>query len=401
MNHDQSIHEPEPSVAQRAIQKKFRTGDVIIISLTHLLHDIYSSFLAPILPLIIEKLGISMSMAGVLSVIQRIPSLFNPFVGILAENMRIRYLVIFAPAITTISMSLIGWAPSYAILVILLFTAGISSTMFHVPSPVMIQQISGVHIGRGMSFFMVGGELARTLGPLIIVAAVTQWGLEGTYRLIPFGLAASATLFLRLRKMNIREEIKKMPRKGHYLNVFKTFSPVFMVLGLILLFRGGMKAALTLYLSVYLTDQGHSLWYAGAALSAVQLAGVLGTSLAGTISDKIGRRTTMVIITGASPLLMFLFLTGPDILMLPALISTGFFLISTGPVMLAVIHELESRHLPFLNGIFMTLNFGVSSLMLMVVGILSDAIGLHITYQIANLLALLAIPVAFFIPRKK
>jgi len=380
---------------------RFHTWDVIIISLSHLLHDIYSSFLAPILPLLIEKLGISMSMAGGLSVIQRIPSLFNPFVGILAENMKIRYLVIFAPALTTICMSLIGWASNYTILAILLFVAGISSTMFHVPSPVMIKQISGSHIGRGMSFFMVGGELARTLGPLIIVAAVTHWGLEGTFKLIPFGLVASATLFLRLRKLNLRNDIPATYPKGHYYNVFKRFSSVFLILGLILLFRGGMKSALTLYLSVYLTNQGHSLWYAGAALSAVQLAGVLGTSIAGTLSDRIGRRTTMVFITVASPLLMWLFLIGPEFLTLPVLIFTGFFLISTGPVMLAVIHELESQHLPFLNGIFMTLNFGVSSVMLLLVGVFSDAFGLEITYRIVNYVALLAIPVAFFIPKKK
>jgi len=38
--------------------RKFQLGDVITISCAHLLHDIYSSFLAPILPLLIEKLSI-------------------------------------------------------------------------------------------------------------------------------------------------------------------------------------------------------------------------------------------------------------------------------------------------------------------------------------------------------
>jgi FSR family fosmidomycin resistance protein-like MFS transporter len=69
--------------------------------------------------------------------------------------------------------------------------------------------------------------------------------------------------------------------------------------------------------------------------------------------------------------------------------------------MLAIIHEMRSRHLPFLNGVFMTLNFGVSSLMLMMVGVLADKLGLNITYYIANFLAFLAIPLAFLIPRKK
>ncbi|MBT6614216.1 MAG: MFS transporter, partial [Deltaproteobacteria bacterium] len=40
-------------------KNNFQTVDAVAISITHLLHDIYSSFLAPILPLLIEKLSIS------------------------------------------------------------------------------------------------------------------------------------------------------------------------------------------------------------------------------------------------------------------------------------------------------------------------------------------------------
>jgi len=57
---------------------RFQTVDAVIISVAHLLHDVYSSFLSPILPLLIEKLGISYSAAGFLSVAQRLPSGCRP-----------------------------------------------------------------------------------------------------------------------------------------------------------------------------------------------------------------------------------------------------------------------------------------------------------------------------------
>ncbi|MDX2443907.1 MAG: MFS transporter [Bacteroidales bacterium] len=382
-------------------KQKFRTGDVISISLAHLAHDIYSSFLAPILPLLIEKLGISLSMAGMLSVIQRIPTLLNPFVGILADNMKVRYFVILAPAITTIAMSLIGIASSYWMLAIILFIAGISSTMFHVPSPVMIKHISGNKLGKGMSYYMVGGELARSLGPLIIVAAVTHWGLEGTYRLIPFGLVASIVLYFRLRNIDLREDFKKEKEPIGYYSTFKKFLSTFMKLGMIIFFRGAMKSALTLYLAVYLTDKGHSLWFAGISLSVIQLAGVAGTFMAGTISDKIGRRTAMLIITLVSPFLMLLFLNSGGWLTFPILILTGFFLVSPGPVMLAIVQELDTKHLAFVNGIFMTISFGLSSIMLLLVGVMADNFGLDNAYTISAFLAMLAIPFAFLLPKKK
>ncbi len=381
--------------------KGFHTGDVVSISLAHLAHDIYTSFLAPILPLIVAKLGISLSMAGMLSVIQKIPSLFNPLVGIIADNFKVRYFVIFAPAITTVSMSLIGLAPNYFMLAVLLFITGISSTLFHVPSPVMIRHVSGNKLGMGMSFFMVGGELARTLGPLIIVAAVTQWGLEGSYKLIPFGLTASAILFFKLRKIDLREDFHKTRTKVSYASTYKQFSSTFLILGLIIFFRGAMKSALTLYLSVYLTSKGNSLWFSGIALSVIQFAGVIGTLTAGTLSDKVGRRTAMLVIAVASPLLMWVFLHSQGIYTFPILIVTGFFLVAPGPVMLAIVQEIDTEHRAFVNGIYMTISFALSSLMLLLVGFLSDHFGMDLTYQISSFTALLAIPFAMMLPKKK
>ncbi len=381
--------------------KKFQIGNVSTITIAHLIHDIYTSFLAPILPLIIEKFSINLSLAGLLSVIQRIPSLLNPFIGILAEKIKVRYFVIFAPAITTISMSLIGIAPGYTILAILLFISGISSTLFHVPSPVMIKRVSGPRLGKGMSFFMLGGEIARTIGPLIIVAAVEIWGLKGSLKLIPFGIIASAILFFRLKDIDIRKDFQKEKKKIGYVSTFVKFLPVFASLAGITFFRGAMKSALTLYLPVYLVDKGADLWFAGISLAIIQLTGALGTFYSGTISDKIGRRTTLLIITIISPILMWAFISLKGISIIPILLVMGFFLVAPTSVMLAIIQELDTEHLAFVNGIFMTINFTLSSLTLLLVGILSDKFGLDVTYKIAAGIALISVFFAMRVPKRK
>ncbi|MEA1886386.1 MAG: MFS transporter [Bacteroidota bacterium] len=377
----------------------FQTDNVILISLAHLLHDTYTSFLAPLLPLLIEKLNISLFLSGTLSVVQRVPSLFNPLVGILAENFKVRYFVIFAPAVTTIAMGLIGIAPLYIILVILLLVSGISSTMFHVPAPVMVKKISGQRTGMGMSFFMVGGELARTLGPLIVVAAVEQWGLNGTLRLIPFGILASFILWLRLRKVSISEEIKT--EKPNYQRIFRHFLPVFLTLAGITFFRGAMKASLTLYLPVYLTSKGMELWGAGISLSVLQLAGAAGTFLSGSISDKIGRRQTLIIVSIVSPVLMLLFINSTGLVSIVLLVLMGVFLVAPQSVNLAVIHDLDTKHLPFVNGVYMMINFFITAVMTLGVGALSDHIGMDTTYLIAGLMAFFSIIFAFRVPEKK
>ena len=79
----------------------------------------------------------------------------------------------------------------------------------------------------------------------------------------------------------------------------------------------------------------------------------------------------------------------------------GFFLVAPQSVNLAVIHELKTPHLPFVNGVYMMINFFISSVITMAVGALSDRIGLDRTYTIAAFLAFPSIIFAFFIPRKE
>jgi FSR family fosmidomycin resistance protein-like MFS transporter len=171
-------------------KKDFQTGNIITISIAHLVHDTYSSFLAPLLPLLIEKFSITYSLAGLFTVFQRLPSLLNPIIGLLADKLAVRYFLIAAPAITSISMSLLGAAPSYYAAAVLLLIAGLGSALFHTPAPVMVRRISGTKIGRGMSVFMFAAEFARTLGPLLALGAVSYWSLEETYKLIPIGLSS-------------------------------------------------------------------------------------------------------------------------------------------------------------------------------------------------------------------
>ena len=372
--------------------KKFNKSQVLTISSAHMIHDIYSSFLAPLLPLLIEKMGMSLSISAFLDIIRRIPALLNPFLGLLAEKTGAKYFVILTPAMTAISMGLIGWAPSYIILLILLFVSGISSAFFHIPSPVLIKEASGNRIGVGMSCFMVGGESARTLGPLIVTAAVSHWGLEGTYRLIPLGVIVSFILYIKLKNIDQFRPVKKSVEKGDSKKLLKQYRSLFIVIGTFLLFQSGMKSALTLYLPVYLTSQGESLWYAGISLSLLQFFGVIGTFLAGNFSDKIGRSKVLIISSIGSAISMSIFIYTGSIYILAFL---GLFIFASGPVIMATVQDTNSHMPTFMNSIYMTINFGISSIIVFSVGMLGDKLGLESTYIICNTFAIGCIPAAY------
>lgn len=379
--------------------EKFQKKKVITISGGHFSHDVYSAFLAPMLPLLIQKFGISLSLAGLLDIIRKIPTLFNPFVGLIADKMCVKYFVILTPGITAISMSLVGIAPSYPILFILLFVTGISSTLFHVPAPVMIKNFSGDKVGTGMSFFMFGGELARTIGPLFITAGISIWGLEGSYRVMPLGVIASIILFYQLKDLKPIPHHNLHIKKKRVRDTLKDLMPFFISIGGFTFFQSAMKTSLTLYLPTYLTGNGDSLWMAGISLSVLQLAGAAGTFSAGFISEKITHKNTLLIAAIVSPVIMWVFLLSGKVMMFFVLILLGLLLFASGPILLAIVQETKTGRPAFVNSIYMTINFGLNAVMVLLIGILGDLYGLEVTFRICAGMAFLSIPFVFLIAK--
>ena len=381
---------------KRKKKDDFQSGNVVVIAISHFLHDIYTSFLAPALPLLIEKLQITYGMAGILLVIQRLPSLLNPTVGIISDKIKIRYFVIIAPAVTAICMSLIGVAPGYTFLAVLLLVSGLSSTIFHVPTPVMVKKVSGKRLGKGMSFYMLGGELARTAGPLVIFGVISLWGLEGTYKMMPLGILASLLMFYRLRNIEISGNLDKSTHKINYFKVFLKYLPVFGVTAGITFFIGAMKSSLTYYLPTFLKTQGESLFFADSSLAILQLAGAAGTFISGTVSDKLGRTHTLLIISIISPFLMLLYLNANGVWEIFTLVLLGLFIFSPTSVLLALIHDQKTSKMAFLNGTFMLLNFFISATVVPLVGFLADHYGFHATFRLTAFVGFGAILVILF-----
>jgi FSR family fosmidomycin resistance protein-like MFS transporter len=375
----------------------FQTGRILVLSVCHFIHDIYSSFLSPLLPLLIEKLSMSLTQAGFLSAVMQIPALLNPYIGILADRISVRYFIILAPALTAVPMSLIGIAPGYGILLIFLFITGISISVFHVPSPVMISRLSGSKKGRGMSFYMTGGELARAIGPLVAVGAVSVLGLEGFYPIMIFGLMASAWLYFNFHEVPITVDHSRA------LSLAQTWRELqFLLLPLtaILLARGFMHASMTTFLPTFIKMETGNLWLAGMALTIFEISGVAGVFTAGSMSDRFGRQRILLLSLLGAPVSLFIFTWTAGWVRYLTLLFIGFTLLSTTPVMLALVQEHAKSSPSAANGFFMMVSFIARSAVVVVVGFIGDLIGLRATYFLSAIMGLLAIPFILMLPKK-
>lgn len=373
----------------------FQADKVLLLSFCHFVHDIYSSFLAPLLPFLIEKFSLSLTQAGLLSTVMQLPALLNAHIGKLADKMSVRYFIILTPALTAIPMSLLGVAPGYGALLILVFAAGVSVSLFHVPAPVMVYKVSGSRTGRGMSFYMTGGELARTLGPLSIIAAVSFFGFDGYYPVMVVGIVVSIIMFFKFKDIPISVPDKKgvSIRK-----ICKELRGILIPLSGILIVRGFMHACLTAFLPIFIIQKNNDVWLAGIALSIFEAAGVAGILTVGGLSDHFGRKKLLIFCLVLAPISLLIFIYSWDIFQLLILIITGFSLLSTTPIMLAMIQENSKDGSSSANGIFMMMSFLARSAVIVVVGFVGDHLGLEKTFLICALIGLGGIPLIFTIP---
>ena len=374
---------------------EFQLSHVLPISVGHLINDLYTSLIAPLLPVIIEKLSLSLTAAGSLTAIMQLPSLLNPFIGYLADKVSLRYFVIFTPAITATLISSVGYASDYISLAIILFTTGICVACFHAPAPAMIGRVSGKQIGLGMSFFMAGGELARTAGPLLAVWAVSTWTLDGFYRLAVLGWVASLILYWRLRDIPAR-----MSKPGSIQELYPVLRTLFLPLFFVILFQNFLRECLSTFLPTFIYMEGGSLWDSGRALFFYELAGVAGALVGGTLSDRWGRRLILIIVTILAPLLMFLFLRIEGWMIAPVLLVLGFISLSTLPVIMAMVQDHVPDHRAMGNGLYMFMTFALRPIALLGIGYLGDRYGLQQVFYWSAWISLLSIPAILALPVK-
>ncbi|NOZ71300.1 MAG: MFS transporter [Chloroflexi bacterium] len=383
-------------LTQESQNRTFHSDQVLSIAAGHFTHDTYSAFLAPLLPLLQERLGIGYALTGGLAIFSQLPSLLNPLLGYLADRVSLRYFVILAPAITGTLFSSVGLTSSYMALAFLLLAAGISIAAFHAPAPAMVAQVAGNRVGTGMSIFMAAGELGRTLGPLIVVAGVNWLGLGGIWRLAIVGWLISIILYLKLRHVRVA------PRPLHASNTafWRHVRLIFPLLMGLMIGRSFMQTTLTTYLPIFMKDEaGASLWLAAGSLTVLEGAGVVGALFTGTLSDRWGRPLVLTVLLGLGPLLLLAFLHSTSWMLVPLLIALGLTVVSVQPVLLALVQDEFPDNRALANGIFMGLSFLIRAGAIWAVGAAADYFGLFNAFFVSAAVGFISLPVVWKLAR--
>ena len=378
----------------------FDASRTFLVAGGHLAHDLYSAFLGVLIPAVQDKLGLSLAVVSLMIPATQVPGIAQPFVGYLADRTTRKWFVVLAPTVSAVTLSSVALAPNVAVVLLLMVSAGLSSACFHAPAVALMGERGGKKTGRAMSIFMAFGELARTIGPLMLTAAIALFTLEGSAVVMVFGILASVILYFTLDTRESDTQ-RKSAKKVEFRPLLRARRKPLCALLAVSVINGLATSPYTYFLVKYLESNGRSDWYAGIALSLISAAGIAGGLLAGNLSDLVGRKTVLAITSlAASPLFyVYLFLENGSWPVLGVLMAAGFVAIGIRPVVLAVAQDLMPEARGATAGLMLAIGFIAQSIVAPVFGALGDSIGLNHAFWIISAMSLLALPFIPFLPK--
>ncbi len=377
----------------------FDAGRTFMVAGGHLAHDLYSSFLGILIPAVQDKLGLSLAVVSLMIPATQVPGVAQPFVGYLADRTTRKWFVVLAPTVTAITLSSVALAPNVAVVLLLMMAAGFSSACFHAPAVALMGELGGKKTGRAMSIFMAFGESARTIGPLLLTAAIALFTLEGSAVVMVFGIVASIILFFTLDTRESDAQ-RKTAKKVEFRPLLRARRKPLGALLAVSVINGLATSPFQYFLVKYLESNGRSDWYAGIALSLISGAGIAGGLLAGNLSDSIGRKTVLAITSLAATPLFYLYLIfeNGSWPVLGLLMAAGFVAIGIRPVVLAVAQDLMPEARGATAGLMLAIGFIAQSIVAPLFGALGDSIGLNHAFWIISAMSLAALPFIPFLP---
>ncbi len=387
---------------QESLRVSPRSGDLnlpllVSASVLHFLNDFYVAFLSPLLPLVVANFHLSLTLAGLLATILNTSgAMLQPGFGALADHFRRRVFVRVGPVLAATGMGLMGLAPSYSVLIVLLAVAGAGTAAFHPQGASTAGEASGRRKGAGLSVFVAGGELGYALGPLVIAAIVAWRGLDATWMVALPGLIACVLLWPAFPPAGAHPSRSGTTSLRGDLGA--AFHPM-LVLFLVVFLRSVVITSYHTFLPLLISQRGGPLVAGGLAVFLFGGIGAIGGICGGMLSERIGRKRLVELSFIITAPLLVAFVRSPAPWSYVFLALGGIVVYLSAAVTIVMAQELLPYRVGVASSIVMGVAWGMAGLTLTGVGALADRVGLGNALTLVLLLFVPALIAARALPQ--
>ena len=415
------------------LRNKAALSVLLMVSLGHLLNDMFQAVIPAIYPMIKESLGLSFMQIGAITLTNQITSsLLQPMVGYFSDKHPRPYGLVIGMCFTLTGLLLLSMADSFPLVLLSVAFVGVGSSVLHPESSKVARLASGgakgcasreqsqacldsaeaqpalASIGKGMaqSIFQIGGNVGRAIGPVAVALIVIPHG-QGRIRW--FALLAVVAIWVLARigqwykkQIDLYGRSKSKFDIENVSHLSRHQIIVALLVLLVLMFSKDFYTAnIQSYLTFYMIDKfGLSVTASQYVLFAFLVSTAVGLLIGGEVGDRYGRKYVIwVSILGSSPfalLLPYCNLTWTIILV----ILVGMVMSSAMSAILVYGTELLPGNVGMISGAFFGLSFGLGGIGSAIFGWLADLSSIQYVFQLTAFLPLLGI-VTYFLPNIK
>lgn len=389
------------------LKNKAALSVLLMVSLGHLLNDMFQAVIPAIYPMIKESLGLSFMQIGAITLTNQITSsLLQPMVGYFSDKHPRPYGLVVGMCFTLTGLLLLSMAESFPLVLFSVAFVGVGSSVLHPESSKVARLASGGAKGMAQSIFQIGGNVGRAFGPVAVALIVVPHG-QGSIRW--FALLAVVAIWVlakigRWYKKQIelygRSKSKfDMTNESHLSR--RQIVIALLVLLVLMFSKDFYTANIQSYLTFYMMDKfGLSVTASQYVLFAFLVSTAIGLLIGGEVGDRYGRKYVIwVSILGSSPfvlLLPYCNLTWTIILV----ILVGMVMSSAMSAILVYGTELLPGNVGMISGAFFGLSFGLGGIGSAIFGWLADITSIQYVFQVTAFLPLLGI-VTYLLPNIK
>jgi FSR family fosmidomycin resistance protein-like MFS transporter len=368
-----------------------------MLSSGHLAVDFAAGGVPALLPFLTERFDLTYTAVAAIMLAATVSSsLVQPAFGLWSDRRGALWLLPGGIALAGVALALTALAPSYWLVLPLVFASGLGIAAFHPEGAKFAAYASGRRRASGMALFNIGGNTGYALGPVLITPLVVWLGIAGGALAAVPVLAAAAVLLVALPAIGTLAP----EREAHMAAAGDDRRGAMGLLVVVIVMRSVAWFGLLTFVPLWVVELGGTEAEGNRELSLMLLAGAAGTLVLGPVADRIGLRRTLVLTQAALPPLILAFVIAGSALGTLALMLVGMCVVGTFGVTMVLGQLYLPRHVGMASGLVVGLAIGVGGVAAIALGAVADTVDLETALWVSALapavgvLAALALPPA-------
>jgi MFS family permease len=384
-----------------------RAKTLLLMSFGHLVGHWYAGLLMLVLPLIKKEFGLTFTEVGLIIFLRSLASAFgNTTSGLIVDLLGRRNLVLVASAAGLgFSWLVVGFSPSYFLLLIFLPMATTFSNLWHAPAMSLLSEVYPQRRGFALGLHGAAANLGQTVSPLIAGFLVTAFGWRTAVKLNLLPAFLMALLLMVLLPQLDRYALKKKSRAA-FIQMFRTYlvkNPTLLAISAVSICRTMGQRGIETFLALFFAENlGLNPAWIGVYLGILTAVSTFPEPAIGWLSDRIGRRSILTTSLFASGLAVVAITVAPHgILLMASVAMLGFFHYSLRPIIFAFALDVTPPAIGATTVSYVfTWNQMFSALAPIAGGFLADAYGLQYALYFVAGITLVAAALAFTLKPK-